>query len=164
MTTVTLRLPLSPVADDRVRPVVVGAVLVGAVALLVAVQASYGAGLATVAVLGLVFALCWPALGGSWTPGPTAVVMCVAGAGIIASAVREDLRWGAAAVAFGLIVSFLQQVLRPAGREGLVLSLLAAVGGLAVLASGALLAVLGHSSRSEGIVVVALVAVLASIV
>ena len=34
MTTVTLRLPLSPVADDRARPVVVGAVVVGALALL----------------------------------------------------------------------------------------------------------------------------------
>ncbi|MEO7132397.1 MAG: hypothetical protein ABIZ07_13585 [Dermatophilaceae bacterium] len=160
----SLRLPLSPVTDGGVRPLVVGSVAVVAVALLLTVPASFAAGFTAVAVLMLVFAATWPALGGSRTPEAAAVVLAVSGAGIVAAALSQDLVWGAGGVALGIVLAFLQQVLRPDGREGLVLSLLAACAGLSVVASGALLAVLGHRVETHGIVIVTLAAVLASLI
>lgn len=159
----SLRLPLSPVADDRTRPVAVGAVIGGAVLLLVTASIGYAAGLTALTVLALAFAATWPGLGGSHTPGATSIVLVVSGAVIVSAGLRADLRWIAAAVALGIVLSFLQQVLRRTGREGLVTSLLAAFGGLSVLASASLLGALGHRDDTHGLVVITMVAVLASV-
>ncbi|MDN5791392.1 MAG: hypothetical protein L0H25_11055, partial [Micrococcales bacterium] len=159
-----LRLPLSPLTDDRIRPIAVGSTVVVAIALLVAVPLSLGAGLVVTGVIVLVFAATWPALAGSRTPDASGVVLAIAGVVIVAAAVREDLLWGAGGVALGIIASFLQQLSRPDGREGLVLSLLAACGGLCVVTSGTLLAALGHRADARGIVVVTTVAVIGSVV
>ena len=130
--------------------------------LLVTASVGYAEGLTTLAVLALVFAATWPALGGSHTPGATSIVLVGSGAVIISAALRADLRWIAAAVALGIVLSFLQQVLRTE-REGLVTSLLAAFGGLSVLASASLLGALGHRDDTHGLVVITMVAVLASV-
>lgn len=159
-----LRLPLSPVSGDRLRPWSVVASVVSAVAVIVAVPWGYAALLGVVAALALVVAAGWPLLGGSRTPVASAVVLGLAGAGMLAATVRDDIWWLPAAVAFGIVASFFHQLLRPPPREGLVLTLVAAFAGLAVLASGALLATTGHAAGSRPVIVVAMVAAAVGVV
>lgn len=159
----SLRLPLSPVSGDVARAGSIGAVVVGAVILLAGVSVGRAAGLAMVVLLVFGFAALWPALGGSHTPGATSLVLIGSGAFIIWAGRRDDLRWVAAAVALGIVLAFLQQLLRRTGREGLVASLLAAFGGLSVLASASLLGALGQRDETQGLLVITMVAVLASV-
>jgi hypothetical protein len=158
-----LHLPMSPVAADLPRPVAVAATAVTALLLAVAALAGYAATLGLTLALALVLAATWPAVSGSLTPGATSVVLGASGLLIVGSALREDLRWVAAAVAFGVVLSFFHQLLRAPGREGLVLSLLASFGGLALLASVATMAGLAHRSSTRGFVVVAMAAVIAAL-
>ncbi|MEO7754175.1 MAG: hypothetical protein ABIS35_12265 [Terracoccus sp.] len=133
--------PASPVTAARasavpaVQPVTVGAAVATALVLLVAATTGYAAVLGTTLVLALVLAWCWPVLGGSVTPRATAVVLALSALAIVPAALRDDLRWSAAAVAFGLLLSFFAQLLRRTGREGLVLTLLASFGGLVLITS-----------------------------
>lgn len=94
----------------------------------------------------------------------SSVVLALAGAGVLAATVRDDLRWLPAAVALGIVASFFHQLLRPPPREGLVLTLVAAFGGLVLLASGALLLASGHDSGARPVVVVAMIAAAAGVV
>ncbi|MGN6751066.1 MAG: hypothetical protein ACTHJJ_00765 [Intrasporangium sp.] len=151
-------------SGDRLRPWSVAATLAGAVAVLLAVQSGYAALLVVVAVLTLAVVVGWPAVGGSRTPMASSVVLALAGAGVLAATVRDDLRWLPAAVALGIVASFFHQLLRPPPREGLVLTLVAAFGGLVLLASGALLLASGHDSGARPVVVVAMIAAAAGVV
>lgn len=158
-----LRLPLSPVSAERVRPVAVASAAVTALLLLAAAFAGYAVTLGLTLALAMVLAASWPALGGSVTPRATSTVLVVAGVVVVASAVREDLRWMAAAVAFGIVLSFFHQLLRAPGREALVLSLLASFGGLLLIASGATMAALSHRSDTRGVVAVGMAALVAAL-
>ena len=159
----TLHVPLSPAGADRVRWVTVGVTLVGALALLPAFAAGYGPTLALTLVLALVVAWGWPVLSGSATPDATSVVLALSAVAVVLSAVRDDLRWVAAAVAFGILLSFTAQLLRRTGREGLVLTLLSSFGGLAVIASGTTAVVAADSGRGRAVAVVAMAAVAAAL-
>ncbi len=70
---------------------------------------------------------------------------------IVLSAARDDLEWLAAAVAFGILLSFAAQLIRPPQREGLVLTLLASFGGLVVIASGTSAVVAANSHDRRGV-------------
>jgi hypothetical protein len=160
----SLPLPLSPVSADRVRWVAVATTLVSAGALLVAFASGYAATLAVTLVLALAVSWGWPVLAGSFTPTATSVVLAVASVAIVLSALRDDLRWVAAAVAFGIVLSFLGQLIRRTGREGLVLTLLASFGGLAVIASGTTAVVAANTAYGRAVAVIAMAAVAAGLV
>lgn len=159
-----LRLPVSPISTAQVRPVAVGAAAVAAVLLAAGALAGYAAGLGVAGVLALALAASWPWVSGSVTPGPTSAVLAVSSLLIVASAVRADLRWVAAAVAFGIVLSFFHQLLRAPGREGLVLSLLSSFGGLVLVASVTTMVGLLHRADTIGFVVVGMAAVVAALV
>jgi hypothetical protein len=158
-----LHLPMSAVTADLPRHVAVVATALAALLLGVAALAGYAATLGLTLALALVLAVTWPAVSGSLTPGATSVVLGASGLLIVGSALREDLRWVAAAVAFGVVLSFFHQLMRAPGREGLVLSLLSSFGGLALLASVATMAGLSHRAANRGFVVVAMAAVIAAL-
>ncbi|GAA3690748.1 hypothetical protein GCM10022399_03040 [Terrabacter ginsenosidimutans] len=160
----SLHLPLSPVAADRIRWVSVVATLVAAVALLAAQDSGYAATLGVTLVLSLAVAWGWPLLSGSWTPTATTVVLAVAAVAIVLSALREDLLWVPAAVAFGIVLAFAGQLVRRSGREGLVLTLLSSFGGLVVIASGTTAVVAADTDRGQAVAVVAMAAVAAAVV
>lgn len=160
----SLSLPLSPVAADRIRWVSVVATLVAAVALLVAQDSGYAATLGVTLVLALAVAWGWPLLSGSWTPMATTTVLAVASVAIVLSALREDLLWVPAAVAFGIVLAFFGQLVRRTGREGLVLTLLSSFGGLVVIASGTTAVVAADTGRGQAVAVVAMAAVGAAVV
>ena len=160
----TLQVPLSPVAHDRIRWGMVGATLAGAIALLVATAAGYAPTLAVTLVLALAVAWGWPVLSGSFTPNATSTVLAVSSVAIVLGALRDDLRWVAAAVAFGIVLSFAAQLLRRTGREGLVLTLMSSFGGLAVVASGATGVIAANSARGTAVGIVAMSAVVAAVV
>jgi len=130
----SLRLPLSPLSH-HVRHGTIAAVLASAIALAVASTGGFAMTLAVALVLALVLAWAWPVLGGSWAPDMTAGVLAISAVAIVFTALREDLRWTAAAVALGIVLSFLAPLMRRTGRDGLVLTLLAAFGGLVPMAS-----------------------------
>ncbi len=71
---------------------------------------------------------------------------------------RDDLRWSAAAVAFGLLLSFFAQLLRRTGREGLVLTLLASFGGLVLISSATTAVVSSNTERGSALLVAAMAA------
>ena len=115
-------------------------------------------------VLALALVWGWPRLTGSWTPAATTVVLGVASVAIVLSALREDLLWMPAAVAFGIVLAFVGQLVRRTGREGLVLTLLSSFGGLAVIASGTTAVVAADTDRGQAVAVVAMAAVAAAVV
>ena len=160
----TLHLPLTPAGADGVRSVAIASTLVASLALLGAALVGYAAMLAVTLALALALAWGWPVLAGSFTPTATSVVLALSSVAIVLSALREDLRWLAAAVAFGIVLSFLAQLIRRTGREGLVLTLLASFGGLAVIASGATAVVATNTDHGTAVAVVAMAAVAASVV
>ncbi len=133
-----LHLPLSPVGADQVRPVTVGAVLVATGLLALASTGGRWPVLIATLALAVVLAWSWPVVGGSFTPQTTTIVLLVSAPAIVFTAVGDDLRWTAAAVALGIVLSFLAQLARRTGREGLVLTLLASFGGLVPMASATL--------------------------
>lgn len=142
----------------------VTATVLSAAALLAAAHLGTSVLLTVTLALALVLTWGWPAVSGTFTPVATTVVLAVSSVLIVLSAVRTDLKWVAAAVAFGIVLAFVTQLRRTTGREGLVLSLLAAFGGLVLIASGTTAVVAGHSDRGQAAVVVAMAAVLASLV
>lgn len=158
-----LSLPLSPVSPDRVRPVAMLATVATALLLLVAALWGYAAMLAATLVLALVLAASWPALAGSVTPRASSFVLAVSSVVVVLTSLREDLLWIAAAVALGIVLSFFHQLVRAPVRESLVLSLLAAFGGLLLVASATTMVVLSHRPETEGVVVVGMVAVVAAV-
>jgi hypothetical protein len=158
-----LHLPLSPVGTDRMRGVTVGAVLGSAVVLAVASTGGFGSLLAATLVLSLVLAWSWPVLGGSYTPQSTAIVLLASAPAIVFTALRDDLRWTAAAVAFGVVLSFLAQLVRRTGREGLVLTLLASFGGLVPMASATLAIAAADEARGRAYLVVVMTAAAAAV-
>ncbi len=135
-----------------------------AVVLLVAQDSGYAATLGVTLVLALVLAWGWPRLTGSWTPAATTAVLGVASVAIVLSALREDLLWVPAAVAFGIVLAFVGQLVRRTGREGLVLTLLSSFGGLVVIASGTTAVVAADTHRGQAVAVVAMAAVAAAVV
>ncbi|NUO90053.1 MAG: hypothetical protein HOQ18_04395, partial [Dermatophilaceae bacterium] len=159
----TLHLPLSPVRADRIRWFGVGATFVAAVALLVAQGTGYAATLGVTLVLALAVAWGWPLLSGSYTPMASTVALAVSSVAIVLSALRQDLLWVPAAVAFGVLLAFFGQLVRRTGREGLVLTLLSAFGGLAVIASGTTAVVAANTDRGQAVAVVAMAAVGAAV-
>ena len=160
----SLRLPLSPAGADRIRWASVAATLVAAGALLVAQGTGYAATLGVTLALALAVAWGWPLLTGSWTPTATTVVLAAASVAIVLSALRQDLLWVPAAVAFGILLAFSGQLVRRTGREGLVLTLLSSFGGLVVVASGTTAVVAANSDRGQAVAVVAMAAVGAAVV
>ena len=160
----SLRLPLSPAGADRIRWVSVAATLVAAVALLAAQGTGYAATLGVTLVLAFAVAWGWPLLTGSWTPLATSGVLAVASVAIVLSALRQDLLWVPAAVAFGILLAFTGQLVRRTGREGLVLTLLSSFGGLVVIASGTTAVVAANTDRGQAVAVVAMAAVGAAVV
>ena len=160
----SLRLPLSPAGADRIRWVSIAATLVAAVVLLVAQGTGYAATLGVTLALALAVAWGWPLLTGSWTPTATTVVLAVASVAIVLSALRQDLLWVPAAVAFGILLAFSGQLVRRTGREGLVLTLLSSFGGLVVIASGTTAVVAANSDKGRAVAVVAMAAVGAAVV
>ncbi|MEO7448875.1 MAG: hypothetical protein ABI336_11440, partial [Humibacillus sp.] len=121
---------------------------------LLAAASGYAALLAVTLVLALAVAWGWPPLAESHTPDATSVVLAISALAIVLSAAREDLRWLAAAAAFGLVLSFFSQLLRPPPRTGLVLTLLACVGGLVVISSGTSAVVAANSPTGAAIAAV----------
>ena len=160
----SLRLPLSPTGADHVRPVTIGAVVVAAGALAVATAGGFWAVLVTSLVLSLVLAWSWPVVGGSHTPQMTTVVLLVAAPAIIFTSLSDDLRWTAAAVALGIVLSFMGQLIRKTGREGLVLTLLASFGGLVPMASATLAVASSDVPRGRAYLVVTMSAAAAAVV
>ncbi len=158
-----LSLPVAPISTTQIRPLAVAAAAGGAVLLAVGAMAGYAAGLGVALVLALVLAGSWPWASGSVAPGATAAVLAVSAVLIVASALRDDLRWVAAAVAFGILASFFHQLLRPPGRQGLVLSLLASFGGLVLFASVATMVGLLHRGGMSGFIIVAMAALVAAL-
>jgi len=128
--------------------------LLAAVALLLAATSGYAALLGVTLVLGVILAWGWPPVAESRTPDATSVVLALSAVAIVLTALREDLEWLAAAVAFGILLSFCSQLIRPPQREGLVLTLLASFGGLVVIASGT--SAVPAASASTGAAVVAI--------
>lgn len=159
-----LSLPLSPPGSDRVRLATVVAAVASAVVLLVASAGGLGATLPAALGLCLVLAWAWPVLGGSFTPNATSLVLAISALAIVPTALRHDLRWTAAAVAFGVVVSFSAQLMRRTGREDLVLSLLASFGGLVPLASVTTAVVLVDETHARAVLVVAMSAAIAAVV
>ncbi|MEW1952910.1 hypothetical protein [Terrabacter sp. NPDC080008] len=149
---------------ERIGWVAVGATLVAAGALLGAVVSGYAAALGVTLTLALVLAWGWPPLTGSRTPAATSGVLATSAVAIVLSALRQDLLWVPAAVAFGIVLSFFAQLVRRAGREGLVLTLLSSFGGLVVMASGATAVVAAADARDRAVAVVAMAAVAAGVV
>ena len=98
------------------------------------------------------------------TPDATSVVLAVSALAIVLSAARDDLEWLAAAVGFGILLSFVAQLIRPPQREGLVLTLLASFGGLVVIASGTSAVVAANSSTGAAVAAVGGAAVAAALV
>lgn len=160
----SLRLPLTPIGADRVRWASIASTLVAAVALLLAQGTGYAATLAVTLVLALAVAWGWPVLTGSFTPMATTGVLAVAAVAMVLSALREDLLWVPAAAAFGVVLAFFGQLVRRTGREGLVLTLLSAFGGLVVIASGTTAVVAADTERGQAVAVVAMAAVGAAVV
>ncbi|MEO6997468.1 MAG: hypothetical protein ABI112_05240 [Terracoccus sp.] len=138
--------------------------VVGAGALLVAGAAGQGSMLAVTLVLSLVLAWSWPSISGTFTPQATSVVLALSAVAIVLSGLRDDLRWVAAAVAFGIVFSFFAQLRRTSGREGLVMSLMSAFGGLVLIASATTAVVVSGNERGRTIIVVAMAAVVAALV
>lgn len=153
-----LRLPLSPVSGDRIRPWSVVGTVVAAGALILAAQFGYAALLGTVGALALAVVAGWPLLGRSESPAASSVVLALAGGAMLAATVPTDGRWIAAAVALGIIATFFHQLLRPPPRDGLVVSLGAAFGALVLLASAALLVLSGHDATTTPVLVIGLLA------
>ncbi|HET8987003.1 MAG TPA: hypothetical protein VFN43_00695 [Humibacillus sp.] len=147
-----------------VRWVGVAATLVAAVALLLAATWGYAALLGVTLLLALVVAWGWPPIAESRTPDATSVVLAVSALAIVLSAARDDLQWLAAAVAFGILLSFVAQLIRPPQREGLVLTLLASFGGLVVIASGTSAVVAANSTTGAAVAAVGGAAVAAALV
>ena len=160
----SLRLPLSPTGADHVRPVTIGAVVVAAGALAVATAGGFRVVLIATLVLSLVLAWSWPVLGGSHTPQTTAIVLLIAAPAIIFTSLSDDLRWTAAAVALGIVLSFMGQLVRTSGREGLVLTLLASFGGLVPMASATLAVGSADVPRGRAYLVVTMSAAVAAVV
>src|SRR6478609_793045 len=119
----------------RIRWGSIVATLVAAVVLLVAQDSGYAATLGVTLVLALALVWGWARLTGSWTPVATTVVLGVASVAIVLSALREDLLWVPAAVAFGV-----------------------------VLASGTTAVVAADTHRGQAVAVVAMAAVAAAVV
>ncbi len=159
-----LHLPLSPPGAERVRPVTIVAVLASSAALLLGALGGFGSMLAVTLVLSLLLAWAWPGLGGSYTPDATAVVLAVAAVAIVLTALREDLRWTASAVALGIVLSFMAQLVRRTGREGLVLTLLAAFGGLVPIASATTAVGAADHAQGRAYIVVAMASTGAAVV
>lgn len=147
-----------------VRWVGAGATLVAALAILLAATAGYAALLAVTLVLALVVAWGWPPVAHSHTPDATSVVLALSAVAIVLSAARDDLEWLAAAVAFGILLSFAAQLIRPPQREGLVLTLLASFGGLVVIASGTSAVVAANSTTGASVAALGGAAVAAALV
>lgn len=160
----SVQVPPAPRVADRIRWGSIAATLVAAVVLLVAQDSGYAATLAVTLVLAFALVWGWPRLTGSWTPAATTVVLGVASVAIVLSALREDLLWVPAAVAFGIVLSFVGQLVRRTGREGLVLTLLSSFGGLVVIASGTTAVVAADTPRGQAVAVVAMAAVAAAVV
>lgn len=158
-----LTLPVSPVGADRLRPAVLGTAALAAVLVAAAALIGYAATLGLALVLALVLAISWPSVGGSVTPAQTSLILAFSGVLIVVSSLREDLLWTAAAVAAGIVLSFLHQLMRRPPRPGLVLTLLASFGGLVLIASVTTMAGLAHVPSLKGFVVVAMVAVVAGL-
>ena len=153
-----------PAEAAPVRYLTLATTLVGALVLLAADAAGQGALLAVTLALSLVLAWAWPAISGTATPRDTTVVLALSAVAIVLSALRDDLQWVAAAAAAGILLSFLAQLRRTTGREGLVVSLFSAFGGLVLIASGATAVVAGGSDRGRHIVAVAMAAVVTALV
>ena len=149
-------------AVAAVQVLAVATAVAAGLALLLAGTVGYAAVLGVVLVLALVLAWAWPVLGGSVTPGATSVVLVLSALAIVATAARDDLRWSAAAVAFGLLLSFFAQLLRRTGREGLVLTLLASFGGLVLITSATTAVVSSNTDRGSALLVAAMAAVAAA--
>src|SRR6476620_647737 len=151
----SLQEPHSHHGAGRIRWGSIVATLVAAAVLLVAQDSGYAATLGVTLVLALALVWGWPRLTGSWTPVATTIVLGVASVAIVLSALREDLLWVPAAVAFGIVLAFVGQLVRRTGREGLVLTLLSSFGGLVVIASGTTAVVAADTHRGQAVAVVA---------
>ncbi|WP_414654418.1 hypothetical protein [Intrasporangium sp.] len=160
----SLRLPLSPTGADRVRPVTIGSVVVAAGGLAVATAGGFWPVLVATLVMCLVLAWSWPVLGGSHTPGTTTVVLLIAAPAIVFTSLSDDLRWTAAAVALGVVLSFMGQLIRKTGRQGLVLTLLASFGGLVPMASATLAVASADVPRGRAHLVLTMSAATAALV
>jgi hypothetical protein len=154
----------TPPAAAVVRWVGVAVTLVAAVALMLTATWGYAALLGATLVLALVVAWGWPPVAEPRTPDATSIVLALSAVAIVLSAAREDLEWLAAAVAFGILLSFVAQLIRPPQREGLVLTLLASFGGLVVIASGTSAVVAANSDTGAAVAAVGGAAVAAALV
>jgi hypothetical protein len=158
-----LSLPFTPSDSARPGPFATGATVVGGVAVLAGAVAGPWALLLVTLGLVLVLAWGWPSLVGSTTPSATSVILAVSGTAIVLTALGDDLRWVAGAVALGIILSFFGQLVRPPTRDGLVLTLLGSFGGLVLMASGTLATVAADDDRGAALVAVAMAGVVAAV-
>lgn len=135
-----------------------------ALLVLAAALLGYAAVLGAVALLALGLAGTWPVLARSRTPAATAAVLAVSAVAVVAASRSARLHWVAGAVALGIVLSFVHQIGRRTGREGLVLSLLATFGALALIASGALLAGLAHGPGGRDVVALTMASVVGAVI
>lgn len=136
-------------------------------AVLIGVSAAAGEMILAAALLlgSLIIAWGWPGTIGLPSPLGTSVVLGISAVVLMAAVLAADtvpyLRWGSAALAFGLILAFLQQLLRRDGRARLTESVMGATLGLVVLASGVIFLPLMRVDTGPALIACAMVAVAA---
>lgn len=137
-------------------------------AILVAVSAMAGETILAAALLlgSLVIAWGWPGAIGLTAPKGPSVVLALSSfalVGAIALAAQSDpyLRWASAALALGLVLTFLQQLLRRDGRAQLTDSAMGTLLGLVVIASGVVFLPLTRTEHGAALIACAMAAVAA---
>lgn len=156
----SLRLPLSPVADTVLRPWALLAAVVTAVGLVLGFTAGGWTFAAVVAALLVMVGVGWPGLLGSHTPGVAGAMLTVTALLTVLAAARpaQPWPWVAGVLALGVLTTFLRELTRPVPREGLVLSVMAATSGLAVIGAAAMGMLIGPDELSRGALLAAAVA------
>lgn len=136
-------------------------------ATLVGVSGAAGEELLAFALLlgSAVIAWGWPRAAGLPSPRGSGLVMFVTGVALIGADIAAEqepyLRWAPAALAFGVVLMFLHQLMRKDGRPRLVESVMGTGLGLTVLASGIAYLPLVHVANGPQIIACAMAAVAA---
>lgn len=114
----------------------------------------------------LIIAWGWPKAAGLPSPKGSSLVLTLSSLILVGAVVAAEtdpyLRFGSAALALGIVIMFLHQLLRRDGRPRLTESVMGTALGLVVLASGVVFLTMIHEPRGPELVVCAMAAAAAS--